>query len=137
MRVKLSIKEAEAVGVKIEEKKKKRKKREPVADDTDDMDEAEDSGETEETEEMLGTSIDYEEPIVIAPKGFTIDSSKLQNMQLRKGRGTAAAVRGLPEPNTALPAHKQFVPLHAVLPPLPPKGDFSVETIKRSLYFFS
>jgi DNA-directed RNA polymerase len=36
-----------------------------------------------------------------------------------------------------LPAHKQFVPLRALLPRLPAKGDFSVDTIRKSLYFFS
>ncbi|KAF8335860.1 uncharacterized protein EI90DRAFT_2992928 [Cantharellus anzutake] len=36
-----------------------------------------------------------------------------------------------------LPAHKQFVPLQALLPKLPAKGNFSVETIRKSLYFFS
>jgi DNA-directed RNA polymerase len=31
----------------------------------------------------------------------------------------------------------KFVDLSAVLPPLPKKGDFDVETIKKSEYFFS
>lgn len=31
----------------------------------------------------------------------------------------------------------KFVDLSAVLPPLPKKGDFDVETIKKSQYFFS
>lgn len=35
------------------------------------------------------------------------------------------------------PASKQFVKLTDILPPLPAKGNFSVETIKKSLYFFS
>lgn len=38
---------------------------------------------------------------------------------------------------SGLPAHKQFVPLQALLPRLPAKGDFSVDTIRKSLYFFS
>jgi DNA-directed RNA polymerase len=35
------------------------------------------------------------------------------------------------------PVSKQFVKLTDILPPLPAKGNFSVETIKKSLYFFS
>lgn len=35
------------------------------------------------------------------------------------------------------PATKTYVSLIDVLPPLPAKGTFSVETIKKSLYFFS
>lgn len=35
------------------------------------------------------------------------------------------------------PLANQFVDLSAVLPPLPKKGDFDVETIKKSQYFFS
>lgn len=41
------------------------------------------------------------------------------------------------ETTTQLPASKQYVNLTDILPPLPAKGDFSVETIKKSLYFFS
>lgn len=36
-----------------------------------------------------------------------------------------------------VPAYKQFVPLKDILPELPAKGDFTVATIKQSLYFFS
>lgn len=35
------------------------------------------------------------------------------------------------------PASQAFVSLVDILPPLPAKGNFSVETIKKSLYFFS
>ena len=32
---------------------------------------------------------------------------------------------------------KHFVPLSDILPPLPIKGDFDIELIKQSPYFFS
>ena len=41
------------------------------------------------------------------------------------------------EPADGVVDDRRFVDLIAVLPPLPEKGNFNVETIKHSLYFFS
>lgn len=40
-------------------------------------------------------------------------------------------------PKTVDVPMKAYVKLTDILPPLPAKGDFTVETIKKSLYFFS
>ncbi|OAX44242.1 DNA/RNA polymerase [Rhizopogon vinicolor AM-OR11-026] len=44
---------------------------------------------------------------------------------------------GAGDEDTDSPLSNKFVDLSAVLPPLPKKGDFDVETIKKSQYFFS
>ena len=44
---------------------------------------------------------------------------------------------GTGEDDANSPLANKFVNLTAVLPPLPKKGDFNVETIKKTQYFFS
>jgi DNA-directed RNA polymerase, mitochondrial len=107
-----------------------------LAEDAEDVEDAEEV--SEDTEDSTPV-MEYRDPVLVLPKGYSQDlaAEGSKALSLKKHRGRASAILGVPEHDSALPAYKQFVPLLSVLPPLPPKGDFSVETIKRSLYFFS
>ena len=56
-------------------------------------------------------------------------------VELKKGKSVAN--KKVPEDEDEAILSRKFINVGDVLPPLPKKGDFNVETIKKSRYFFS
>ncbi|PFH50361.1 hypothetical protein AMATHDRAFT_4013 [Amanita thiersii Skay4041] len=103
--------EAEA---KTETKAKKSRKRKAKEEEIEEVEEAEEVVAAEEESEFDDDDEDFESP-----------RTKAARKRKEKDEMIAAELYG------------KFVNLSDILPPLPEKGDFEVETIKKSLYFFS
>lgn len=90
------------------------------------------SNSSEDDEETLGDDT-FETPTLDAQPEH--DPNATPDVQVHSSNDTVDSDSNTPPKRT--PASKQFVKLTDILPPLPAKGNFSVETIKKSLYFFS
>ena len=91
---------------------------------------SEDLAESAEDAEGNDATIDLDAEVeIITPRSIAEDSKASETSE--DGRKTWRK-RG-----DAIPVTRQYVDLIDVLPILPAKGNFSVETIRKSLYFFS
>lgn len=101
---------------------------------------------TETADGVIQTAEEDEEPAEIMEQSPTVSVlSKEQAVMLlkpvrgqaRRNKGNASSVttQGQPAPEGSLEG--KFVDLVDLLPPVPVKGEFDVNKIKSSLYFFS
>lgn len=83
-------------------------------------------------DEEIADSADLED--VELDEQETVDMDKQVKKKTKDAKFKAALMERLP-PKHPLDAH--FIELTSVLPPVPKRGDFDVNRIKQSLYFFS
>ena len=77
------------------------------------------------------------DPEPLSPLGETVhDDKAMVNIPLRKGRRTNRELRAATDGKPVI-EEPRFVELTKLFPPLPKKGNFEVNTVKKSLYFFS
>ena len=86
-----------------------------------------------------GEDLEYREPgepEAISTNGETEDGGEVTMTRVKKGRRSK---RDIQAAATGEPVQEEpkFVDLTKLLPPVPKKGNFEVNTVKKSLYFFS